>query len=191
MSVAAAFVALGLMFLGDTPAAADASASSAPFPGPSLEARHGDLLQRRGRGVFRYMGMKLYEAELYASEQAHTPQDVLRSPKRLVIRYFRDIPKKALIQAAERNLANRSLLDDPGLRQRVDRLHGAYTDLKKGDEYVLADDGSKTTLYYRGRPQIEIEGRDFAEAYFGIWLSGDPISQKLRKKLLARGDRKS
>ena len=42
----------------------------------------------------------------------------------------------------------------------------------------------KTFLYYKGNLRAQIDGADFASAYFGIWLSEYSISQKLRKDLL-------
>ena len=48
----------------------------------------------------------------------------------------------------------------------------------------------EAVAFFKGRPIVEIEGQDFARAYFGIWLSKYSINQKLRKSLLGeRGAR--
>ncbi len=138
-----------------------------------------------GEGTFRYFGFKLYTAKFYLDPKVRdSRQALMDAPKRLVIRYLRDIPKKALIEAAEKNIRNNPTADFSILKERMDRLHERYTDLKKGDVYELVYMSGKTSLYYNGRLQVEIDGADFASAYFGVWLSEHSISQKLRNNLL-------
>jgi hypothetical protein len=45
--------------------------------------------------------------------------------------------------------------------------------------------GRGTTVSLNGEPLVEVEGADFARAYFGIWLGDDPMDRGLRKALLA------
>jgi Chalcone isomerase-like len=142
-------------------------------------------LRLLGEGTFRYLGIKLYTASFYLDPQVREPHQALSdAPKRLVIRYLRDIPKKALIEAAEKNLRNNPSADLNAIKERVDHLHERYSDLKKGDVYELAYSKGRTFLYHNGSLRAQIEGADFASAYFGIWLSEYSISQKLRKDLL-------
>jgi hypothetical protein len=150
-----------------------------------ISAREKDGLRRTGEGTFRYLGLKLYTAYLYLDDShADAEKAWPKGTKRLVIHYLRDIPRKALIQAAERNLRSNLKGNYEALRSRIDRLHAAYNDLKKGDTYELAYVNGATLLYHNDRLREKIEGQDFAEAYFGIWLSKDPISGALRRDLL-------
>jgi len=152
---------------------------------PQLSNPSAGALKLRGEGVFRYLGMKLYKASFYIDPALAGPDQALKDvPKRLVIRYFRDIPKKALIQAAERNIRNNPSADFKGLRERLDHLHAKYADIKEGDTYELVYFKGNTLLYYNGQLKAQIAGADFASAYFGIWVSEYSISQKLRKALL-------
>lgn len=149
-----------------------------------------ETLRLRGMGLFRYMGVKLYMAFFYTKPDVAEPDMSLgRHPMRLVFRYMHDIPRDALVKAAETNLQRNAEVDYPKIRERVERLHERYTDLKKGDECALVYANGKTIALFKNKPIIEIEGEDFARAYFGIWLSKYSINQKLRKNLL--GEKKS
>jgi hypothetical protein len=154
-------------------------------PAEQIKSQASDTLEFLGEGTFRYLGLKLYIARFYLDPQVRdSRQDLMDSPKRLVIRYFRGIPKKALIEAAEKNIQNNPSVDFASLRERIDRLHEGYTDLRPGDVYELTYFDGTTSLFYNGNLRAKIEGADFASAYFGIWLSEYSISQKLRMALL-------
>jgi hypothetical protein len=144
-------------------------------PGPL-----GDL-PLRGVAMFRYMRLHVYSAALYTPPGA----DWRASPKRLVIRYDRSIRKKDIVRAAEKNLKNRYPEKWETLRGRTDLLNEHYRNVSEDDEYVLTHaPGKGTGLYFNGRLEVTIPGDDFAEAYFGIWLSDRPISDEMRAALL-------
>ncbi len=144
-----------------------------------------EKLKFLGEGTFRYLGMKLYSARFYLDAQAAIPNQVLSdTSKKLVIHYLRDIPKDALIRAAEKNLRNNPRVNFMNLKARMDQLHQHYTNLKKGDVYELSYSDGETKLFYNGFLKTQIEGADFAQAYFGIWVSDHSISKKLTNDLL-------
>lgn len=153
----------------------------------SYAGRATDTLKLIGEGTFRYLGMKLYTARFYLDARV-VASGQMRSDmsKKLVIRYLRDIPRDALIKAAEKNLRNNPRVDFERLKERIDKLHQYYANLKKGDEYELFYSEGKTRLYHNGLLKTQIEGFDFASAYFAIWVSEHSISQKLTRDLLGR-----
>jgi hypothetical protein len=138
------------------------------------------------RFVYR-MFFKLYDVALYAAPGA-TAKDVLAAQThfRLQFRYLREIKKSIILESADKML--RKNLSPAELRQiseRVDRINEAYRTVKDGDRSSLTyqpDVG--TTLAINGKPQITIEGEDFAHLYVKIWLGEQPISQTLRQSVL-------
>ncbi len=154
----------------------------------SISALGEQTLELRGRGIFRYLRMKLSAASFYTLPSARTTEEVLGPvPKRLNIRYFRKIPKDAITQSAEKNLKNNPEVNYAKIEQRVKELHACYQVVDRGDEYELVYFQGKTSLYFNRQLKIVIDGDDFAKAYFGIWLSKYSINQKLRKELLGGG----
>jgi hypothetical protein len=141
----------------------------------------------RGAALLRWLKLvKVYVAALYLPEQAK-PSEVLSDiPKRLEINYLVAIKGADFGPAAEAILArNVSGAELKRLRHRIDRLNAAYRDIKPGDRYALTyQPGKGTELSLNGEPLVNIEGADFAAAYFGIWLGHKPLDGNLKKALL-------
>lgn len=182
-------LAAAVLLFSSGASAAEPALSAAGLP--HLSEDRGATLKLRGTGVFRYLGVKLYAAFFYVAPDVIAPGETLgEKPMRLMLRYLHDIPKDAIVKAAETNLRNNPEVNYEAIRERVERLHARYSDLKKGDECALVYADGKTVAFFKERPIVEIEGQDFARAYFGIWLSKYSINQKLRKSLLGeRGAR--
>ncbi len=143
-------------------------------------------LPLRSAGKKDWWRFSLYDAGLYAPPTV-SKEDVLSDiPKKLILRYRRSISREKIVEVAEHKLAKNPDINYPAIRERVDYLHSLYRSVKKGDEYALVYDPERgTQLYLNGEKQGElISGADFAEAYFGIWLSKHVVCQKLRWELL-------
>ena len=71
------------------------------------------------------------------------------------------------------------------LRERLDQINAWYPDPQRGDRCAITYiPGRGTELSYNGQTLGLIEGADFAEAYFSIWLGDDPACPRLRRALL-------
>ncbi|MFU8848227.1 MAG: chalcone isomerase family protein [Opitutales bacterium] len=140
------------------------------------------------RYVYRFF-FELYEAALYAPADA-TAEEVLEAatPYRLQFRYLRTIDKGIILKSADRMLEkNLSSEERDQIAERIDRINAAYTTVNKGDTSSLTyQPDSGTTLKVNGEPKITIEGEDFAQLYFRIWLGPQPISKSLKANLLGR-----
>lgn len=153
---------------------------------PASAEVFGRKLPLRSAGKKDWWRFSLYDAGLYIPAGV-SKEDVLGNiPRKIVLRYRRSIEVEKIVEAAEHNLAGNPDIDLPALRERVNYLHSLYRSVKKGDEYALAyEPGQGTQLYFNGEKQGDlILGNDFAEAYFGIWLSKHVVCRKLRWELL-------
>jgi hypothetical protein len=140
----------------------------------------------RSSATKRFWGFTVYDAGLYLSAGFKDPRKILEPvPKKLVLRYHRNISKDIIIRTVWHNLEKRPDVNLEALRSRVDQLHGKFQDVKVHDQYALVFvPGQGTELYFNGRLEIAIPGDDFQAAYFGIWLSNHPLNKKLRDHLL-------
>lgn len=139
--------------------------------------------------LLRYLTVfKGYTAALYLDDCGKQSDALSDTPKRLELSYFWSIEADQISSAADTLLGES--LDDKAmanLRPRLDRLHKEYRSIKPGDRYRLTyAPGTGTELALNGKPLITIEGADFAEAYFGIWLGEKPLDVGLRDELLGR-----
>lgn len=144
-------------------------------------------LQLHNAAVLRYMKLfDAYVAALYLPEEVHPSHVLSDVPKRLEISYLVSIKGKDFDKGARPTLErNLSPVEMRRLQDRIDRINAVYEDVKPGDRYSLTYvPGKGTELALNDRPLINIEGADFAAAYFGIWLGQEPIDQKLKRDLL-------
>ncbi|MEO0508468.1 MAG: chalcone isomerase family protein [Verrucomicrobiota bacterium] len=144
-------------------------------------------------GEYRYvyrMFFRLYEAALF-TEPGASAEEVLRAETafHLQFRYLRKIDKAIILKSADRMLEkNLSPKEKSAIAARVDTINEAYTTVRKGDRSSLTyEPGVGTTLMINDKPVVTIEGRDFAQLYFRIWLGEQAISKSLRKNLLGLG----
>ncbi len=145
----------------------------------------------RNGSVFRYFGFSVYSAALYLPEDAPDGSGVLgRYPKRLSIHYLRDIPKSAFVESANAIIQKNPNVDFELNYPKLETMYNAFQDVKAGDRYELSyAPGRATVLSLNGKEVCSVAGDDFAEAFFGIWLSETPISKSLRDRLLTRKKR--
>jgi hypothetical protein len=144
-------------------------------------------LQLRCVGLLRYkLFIKAYVAALYLGDGTATDDVLADVPKRLELNYFWSINAADFGRAGDEILKRN--VDDATfamLRARLDRINAWYRDVKPGDRYSLTYlPGVGTKLALNGTEIGVIEGSDFANAYFQIWLGDKPIDANLREQLL-------
>jgi hypothetical protein len=166
-------------------AAADVVVSRAAFRRAVEHA--GKPLLLEGAGLFRWKRiLAVYAAAHYVGDgAAGAPLDA-DVPRRLEIAYFVGIDGPDFGKAAD-ELLRESFPPEviAALRERLDRLHAAYVDVRPGDRYTLTYlPGRGTELALNGRALATVAGADFARAYFAIWLGERPIDRGLRDALL-------
>jgi hypothetical protein len=141
-----------------------------------------------GAGVLRAgLVLKVYAAALYLPEGVD-PGKVLDGdvPRRLEIYYLHKTPKERMIETADKTLAQNLTTNElAAVRERVDALHEAYLNGRKGGCASLTYvPGMGTEYAYDGKRIVVLEGADFAAAYFGVWLGEKPSSQGMKRALL-------
>lgn len=142
----------------------------------------------RNQSVLTYLLFDVYAAAFY-SPQSISPLEAVteRSDRHLELYYFRDIDRDDVIKAAWITLERQH---DPAqleqLRPEVDRLHAAFRDIRSGDRYALRyrqEEG--LSLLRNGEEVFQSDDPQLADAYLGIWLAPDGLSDSLRSALLA------
>lgn len=143
-----------------------------------------------GKGEVYYLGfIKVYDAALYA-DTGNDSQALIdwETSRCLKLTYDVSLAVKDFVLGAETILARQLSPEEiSGLRHEIDMLHSAYRDVQKGDSYSLCYDGPQqlTTLSLNDTELVAVPSKDFAKAYFGIWLGAvQPIDEKLRDQLL-------
>ena len=164
-----------------------------PAPDDATEIR-GTKLQLNGAGT-RYRGpFKVYDARLYLTRKAGTPEEVLASPgaKRLAMTMLREVDATELgrlfVRGMEDNI-DRTAFSRlvPGL-MRMSQIFSDNKRLAVGDAITIDwIPGTGTVISVRGVPQGEpFREPEFHAALLRIWLGAAPADWRLKEHLLGK-----
>lgn len=149
-----------------------------PFPAwASLAPLQG--LRPWGRGEYRWLGLLIYEASLWAGD------DPLRPPLALRLDYRRKLAGEKIAEASLGEM--RRFINDPGkLARWGDAMRGIFPDVAAGD-HILGLYRPEGAYFYQGERLLgKVESPAFAEAFFAIWLDARTSAPALRAALLSR-----
>jgi hypothetical protein len=160
--------------------------AEADFP-QSIEVGDQELVLRNA-SVLEYLFVDVYSAALLTPPEQPLDNPITDGePLHLELYYYRDIGREDVIKAAwvalERQYNEQTLNE---LRPEIDKLHATFTDISAGDRYALTlDAGHSLSLKYNGKESFSSDDKELAQAYVGIWLRENGLSDKLRKRLIA------
>jgi hypothetical protein len=153
---------------------------------PDTVTVDGKTLKLNGAGVRKKMIFKVYVAGLYVETPSKDATTLVSSSqvKSMRLHLLRGLKgsqvSNAIVEGFERN--SKAAL--PQLKARLDQLAKMIPDMKEGEAIALTwipDKGTEVTV--RGTNAGTIEGRDFADALFAVWLGPDPVQADLKKAL--------
>ena len=154
---------------------------------PDTATVDGKALKLNGAGLRKKAIFKVYVAGLYVENPMHDAAALLSSNqvKSMRLHMMRDLTGKKISDAIVEGFQRNSAAQQDKLRARLDQLTGMFSDVSEGEEIVLTwlpDKGTKVTV--RGTDRGTIEGRDFADALFAVWIGPNPVQDDLKKALV-------
>ena len=166
------------------------SASAADVGGvkvPDTMTVDGTPLKLNGAGIRKKAIFKVYVAGLYVETPSKDASSLLSSSqvKSMHLWMLRDIKGANVSGAIADGFQLNSKAALPQLQPKLDQLAKMIPDLKEGDQMSLSwvpDKG--TVVNVRGTDVGTIEGRDFADALFAVWLGPSPVQDDLKQALL-------
>ena len=178
---------LAALLLPATAYADSAPNSQSEFTESVALENSNQVLPLRNQHLLEYLFVDVYSAALYAPDDAELnrllPGD---APLRLELSYYRSIKRQDVIKAAWTALKRQ--YDENALAQlkpNIDELHSTLSDISDGDRYSLTRTTTgKLILRHNGKATFESDDRQLAEAYPGIWLNPNGLSDELRTALL-------
>lgn len=156
---------------------------------PDTVTADGKTLKLNGAGLRKKLVFNVYAAGLYLEKTSQDPQQVISSDqvKRVRMSMLRDLEKGKIVEAIVDGFKKNAGDKLPALQQRLDTFTAAIPDLKKGDELVLTyAPGKGTTIESKTGQKISVEGKDFSDALFSVWLGRDPVDGSLKDGMLGK-----
>lgn len=169
------------------------SATAATVAGVQLADKveqSGQTLVLNGAGVRTKVVFKVYVAGLYLANRNGDAAAILRDggPRRVQMVMLRDLSRDQIVDAVVEGFRKNAGAKMPTLQARLDRLVSVVPELKEGQSLTISWDPARgTTLDTSTGRSVTVEGRDFADALFAVWLGQHPVDAKLKQAMLGRG----
>lgn len=150
----------------------------------------GTDLKLNGAGIRRKFFVKVYAGGLYLASPSGDAEAIVAAdtPKRVRMVFLRDVDRKKIFETYregfEANSAGPALA---GLLAKLDRIAAALADMKSGSEMsVTYEPGKGTTVAADGGGSVTVEGKDFGDAMFRLWLGPKPADDGLKGAFLGK-----
>jgi hypothetical protein len=142
-------------------------------------------LEAKGGGGLTFFGMSVYSAYFYCVDRSRCSWSP-ELPFALHLVYHRSLVGAMIAERSVEEIAKLGY-GTPDQRARWGALmKQIFPDVADGDYITgvnLPQSGAR--YYYNGKPIGEIQDREFAKAFFGIWLDPRTSEPALRKRLLS------
>ncbi|MBC7453241.1 MAG: chalcone isomerase family protein [Massilia sp.] len=136
-----------------------------------------------GSGTFTFFTLKIYFAELWVGERGY----VAGEPFALDLRYARALKGKKIAEASVEQMAKIGAGSADQRQAWLQKMTAIFPDVREGSHITgvyVPDAGAH--FYLDGQALARIDDRDFARAFFGIWLDPATTAPALRKALLTQ-----
>ena len=146
-------------------------------------------MTKNGQGTRIIFFMKVYESSLYLETRSSNAEEIVNINAPMAIRIdvtstvvTANAMKKALSEGLENSTENNT---DP-ISSEIEQLSSSFkTDVSAGDFYEFIYIPEIGTHVLKNSELIElIRGIEFKKAFFGIFLSDNPIQKNLKKAML-------
>jgi hypothetical protein len=143
-------------------------------------------LRLNGAGVRKKMMFKVYVAALYVETPSKDAATLISSSqvKSMRLHMLRNVEGAKVSGAVADGFALNSKAALPKLQARLEQFAKMIPDMKEGEEIDMTwvpDKGTEVAV--RGTNAGTIDGRDFADALFSVWLGPKPVQDDLKRAL--------
>jgi chalcone isomerase-like protein len=154
---------------------------------PETTTVDGKTLKLNGTGLRTKMVFKVYVAGLYLETPSKDAASVISSDqvKRIQLSVLRSLSTAQINEAINEGFEKNSGAQMGALKPRLDRLNAMIPNVEKGDQILLTYvPGKGTMVSAKNAEKGVIEGKDFADALFAVWLGPSPVQADLKAALL-------
>ena len=155
---------------------------------PEKQTFAGQELALNGKGIRTKLFFKLYTAGLYLPAKNVDAKAILQGNQPMALRMeitSAMITSKTMQSAVTDGFKSATADHLPALQQRIDQLTELFkTEINKGDIYDFVYRPQNLLIIKNGKQTGVIQGADFKQAFYGIWLGDKPVQADLKKQLL-------
>lgn len=140
-----------------------------------------------GEGELRFLGFRVYTARLWISTPGRDPDDLLKQPMALELRYLRGLLGETIVEGSDKEIA-RLGFGSPAQRSRWSaQMKQLFPDVREGDRLTgVFDPARGVRFFHNDQPIGAIDDADFGRAFFSIWLDERTQAPSLRTSVMQR-----
>ena len=168
--------------------------AAVPFAGevagvkmPDSTTVEGKTLKLNGMGLREKLMFKVYVAGLYLESPSKDAATVVSSEqiKQVRLHVLRRLKASQVTEAIEEGFEKNSKEQMGTLNDRLKKFNAMFSDVADGDQILMTYvPGKGTTVSLKGAEKGTVEGKDFADGLWNVWLGRDPVQEDLKKALL-------
>jgi hypothetical protein len=154
---------------------------------PETVTVEGKALHLNGMGLRTKVVFKVYVAGLYLEVPSKDSAAVIAADevKSMRLAILRSLKGSQVTEAIEEGFEKNSKAQLSALKPRLAKFAAMIPNVEKGDDILLTyAPGKGTVVTVKGVEKGTIEGKDFADALFSVWLGANPVQEDLKKDLL-------
>ena len=155
---------------------------------PDTAEVNGKTLNLQGMGLRTKLFFKVYVAALYTETANKDGNAVVNADmvKRVRMSMLRDLKRDDIANAIREGFEKNAKGQMPQLKERLDKFIAQMPDaVNKGEVLEITYvPGSGTIVTSKSGDAAKIEGKDFADALFSVWLGKSPVDENLKKGML-------
>lgn len=152
---------------------------------PETTIVDGQKLELKGAGLRKKLVFDVYVVGLYLADPAKDP--LSDQPKQVKLVMKRDLDSSQIAEAISEGFEKNSSAQLPKLKDRLNKLIKAVPAVKSGQVLTLTYvPGKGTMMSSGGKELVTLEGKDFADALFKVWLGKNPVDEGLRDAMLGK-----
>ncbi len=141
---------------------------------------------QRGSGAMSFLGVRVYEARLWAP--APIQGDPTRLPLALELIYARTIKSDLIVSSSLREMQRVGSITPEQAERWTRAMAPLFPDIRPGDRLTgVQRPGQSARFFFNGTLRGEVADADFTRLFFGIWLSPRTSDPQLRQQLLGQG----
>ena len=147
----------------------------------------GKQLHLMGMGLRKKLWFKVYIASFYLEQPTEDAPRAVSSDqvKRVEMHMLRDLERGKITEAVQAGFEKNSAARMPTLQGRLDTFLKSIQDLKAGQVIAITYvPGRGTRIKAGAGEEIALEGKDFADALFSVWLGEHPVDDELKNEML-------
>lgn len=137
----------------------------------------------RGSGVLRFLGLHIYDAQLWSAQAISG--DGAGQALALVLVYARQLVGEQIASRSLQEMNRIGRVDDEQSARWLKAMTQLFPDVRAGDRLTgVQRPGVAARFFLNGSFRGELADAEFTRLFFGIWLSPRTSEPRLREQLL-------